>query len=286
MQEIKTLPTLKPRAQDSHKGTFGRVLVAGGSWGMSGAPAMTALSALRSGAGLVKVACPDSVLPTIASISPCYTTLSLADDDGAMAGEAVGPLLAETEQNDVIAFGPGVTTARGVRDCLTALLREKDLKIVLDADGLNCLAKIHSRHEKVSASAVLTPHPGEMKRLWKALVREDQPADRIEQAAKLASSTGTVVTLKGAGTVVSDGERYYVNETGNPGMSTGGTGDVLTGIIAALIGQGLDNFDASVLGVHLHGLAGDIAAERTGQISLIATDVIDALPQAFRKIQS
>jgi NAD(P)H-hydrate epimerase len=134
---------------------------------------------------------------------------------------------------------------------------------------------------KTKASLIVTPHPGEMKRLWAGLFREQMPPDRQDQAGKLAHRTKTIVALKGAGTVVTDGQKVYINKTGNPGMATAGSGDVLTGVITALIGQGLSNFDAAVLGVHIHGLAGDIAAERYGQVSLIATDIIESLPKAF-----
>ena len=134
------------------------------------------------------------------------------------------------------------------------------------------------------AKLILTPHPGEMKRLWSGLFRTTLPSDRQSQAAQLANKTGTIVVLKGKGTIVTDGKKLYVNKTGNPGMATGGTGDVLTGIITALAGQGLSNFDAATLGVYVHGLAGDIAAKKFGQISLIATDVIESLGEAFKKI--
>jgi hydroxyethylthiazole kinase-like uncharacterized protein yjeF len=130
----------------------------------------------------------------------------------------------------------------------------------------------------------LTPHPGELKQLWAGLLRKPLPTKRQEQAIELANKTKTTVVLKGAGTVVTDGQKVYINKTGNPGMATAGAGDVLTGVITALMGQGLSNFDAAVLGVYVHGLAGDIAAKKTGQISLIATDIIEALPEAFRKI--
>jgi ADP-dependent NAD(P)H-hydrate dehydratase len=130
---------------------------------------------------------------------------------------------------------------------------------------------------------VLTPHPGEMKRLWSGLFREELPFDRQEAAGRMAQTTGSVIALKGAGTVVTDGQRLYVNNTGNPGMGTAGSGDVLTGIVTALIGQGLGNFEATVLAVYIHGAAGDIAADTYGQISLMATDIIEALPEAFQK---
>ena len=165
--------------------------------------------------------------------------------------------------------------------------------MVIDADGLNNLAKIKNwpqitsheprvtSHESRAASLILTPHPGEMKRLWSGLLRDPLPADRTEQAAQFAKHTGATIVLKGAGTVVTDSRKIYVNKTGNPGMATAGSGDVLTGVITALAGQGLNNFAAAVLGVYVHGLAGDLAAEKLGQVSLIATDIINSLPEAF-----
>jgi hydroxyethylthiazole kinase-like uncharacterized protein yjeF len=153
--------------------------------------------------------------------------------------------------------------------------------LVIDADGLNCLAKSTDWLERKKASLILTPHPGEMRRLWDRLFRRQMPADRTGQAAELAKKTACTVVLKGAGTVVTDGSRVYVNTTGNPGMATAGCGDVLTGVITALAGQGLDDFDAAVLGVYIHGFAGDIAAEKIGQVSLITTDIIDSLGDAF-----
>jgi ADP-dependent NAD(P)H-hydrate dehydratase len=147
---------------------------------------------------------------------------------------------------------------------------------------LNNLSKIKDWPDKLRAEVILTPHPGEMKKLWDGLFRESPP-DRQNQAVELARRTKTVVVLKGAGTVVSDGKRVYVNTTGNAGMATAGAGDVLTGIITALWGQRLSGFDAAVLGVYIHGLAGDIAAEKTGQVSLIATDIIEKLGEAFMR---
>jgi NAD(P)H-hydrate epimerase len=157
------------------------------------------------------------------------------------------------------------------------------LRLLIDADGLNNLSKIKNWPGKLKAELILTPHPGEMKRLWAGLFREQLPHDRQDQAGKLAQQTKTIVALKGAGTVVTDGQKVYINKTGNPGMATAASGDVLTGVITALIGQGLSNFDAVVLGVYVHGLAGDIAAEKFGRVSLIATDIIESLPEAFTR---
>jgi NAD(P)H-hydrate epimerase len=180
-----------------------------------------------------------------------------------------------------MAFGPGAGRTRGVRNALNSLLTQKDLRLVIDADGLNCLAKDPDWVAKNKASVILTPHPGEMERLWKSLFRKDIPTDRTEQAGALAQKSGCTVVLKGAGTVVTDGKKLYVNTSGNPAMATAGSGDVLTGTIAALAGQGMDDLDAAVLGVYIHGLAGDIAAQKIGQISMTAKDIIESLGEAF-----
>jgi len=282
MQIIENIPKLRPRAIEAHKGDFGRVCIVGGSIGMSGAAAIAGRAALRAGAGLVRVATPRSALAIVAAIEPCYTTVPLPEDEaGCISADAIGLILQLVKQNDVIAFGPGVSVAAGVRHVLEILIAQDGLRLVIDADGLNCLAKSSDWLEKKKAHLVLTPHPGEMRRLWDRLFRKPIPADRTSQAAELAKKVACTVVLKGAGTVVTDGSRVYVNTTGNPGMATAGSGDVLTGIITALAGQGLCDFEAAVLGVYIHGLAGDIAAERTGQISLITTDIIDSLGTAF-----
>ena len=173
-----------------------------------------------------------------------------------------------------------------MRGVIEALIQQEGLRLVIDGDGLNNLSKLTGWPKKRKADLVLTPHPGEMKRLWSGLFRDEVPQDRRQTAIHLAQASRATVALKGAGTVVTDGARLYVNTTGNPGMGTGGAGDVLTGVISALMGQGLGNFDATVLGVHVHGLAGDLAAAHVGQVSLIATDLIEALPQAFQQAAS
>jgi NAD(P)H-hydrate epimerase len=285
MRTIKKIPKLKPRARDAHKGDFGRVCLIAGSIGMSGAAALAGRAALRAGAGLVRVATPKSVLPIVASIEPSFTTVPLPEDSmGRIAANAVNTILNLIPENDCFAFGPGVGIAHGVCLVLQRLLAQRGLRLIIDADGLNNLSKINDWPEQTKADVILTPHPGEMKRLWAGLFRKPLPADRRSQAVELANKTKTTVVLKGAGTVVTDGQQVYINNTGNPGMATAGAGDVLTGVIAALIGQGLNNFDAAVLGVYVHGLAGDIAAKKMGQISLIATDIIESLGEAFRKI--
>ncbi len=283
MQIIENIPKLKPRAVDAHKGDFGKICIIAGSIGFSGAAAIAAKSALRSGSGLVRLAVPKSILPIVAAIEPCYTTIPLAEDStGKISGKAVDTVLKAAEENDIIAFGPGVGVSSGVKTVLENLLRLEGIRLVIDADGLNNLAGLKNWPDITKANLILTPHPGEMKRLWDGLLRKPMPQDRESIAVEFAKAVKAVIVLKGHGTVVAGIEKIYVNTTGNPGMATAGCGDVLTGIITSLCGQGLDNFDASVLGVYIHGLAGDLAAKDKGQISLIATDIIDYLPQAFK----
>jgi ADP-dependent NAD(P)H-hydrate dehydratase len=285
MKLITQIPKLKPRTKDAHKGDFGKVCIIAGSIGMSGSAALAGRAALRAGAGLVRVTTPQSVLPVVASIEPCFTNIPLPEDtSGKISADAINIILNLIPDNDCLAFGPGVGVSQGVRSVLQRLLEQGNMRLVIDADGLNNLSMINDWPSQTKASVVLTPHPGEMKRLWQGLLREPIPADRTQQAVTLANKSKSIVVLKGAGTVVTDGQKVYVNKTGNPGMATAGSGDVLTGVITALMGQGLSNFDAAALGVYVHGLAGDIAARKTGQVSLIATDIIDSLGEAFKKI--
>lgn len=285
METLTAVPKLPPRPTEGHKGTFGRVLIVAGSVGMTGAAALAGRSALRAGAGLVRVATSRSALPVVATIEPCYTTLPLAEDgDGRVSAKALPAILDAAQDNDVVAIGPGMGQSPGLRSILDALIQQEGLRLLIDGDGLNNLSKIAGWPSRRKAQIVLTPHPGEMRRLWSGLFREEIPPDRQATAVRAAQTAGTVVALKGAGTVVTDGDRLYVNTTGNPGMATAGSGDVLTGVVAALMGQGLSDLDATILGVHLHGLAGDIAATRLGQISLMATDIVEALPEAFKTI--
>ena len=285
MEIVRNIPRLEPRPVDGHKGTFGKVCIIAGSVGMTGAAALAGRAALRAGAGLVRVATARSILPIVAAMEPCYTTIPLAEDSaGRVSVKAIHTMLDTVKDNDAMAFGPGMGISGGLRQILETLLQQDGLRLVVDGDDLSNLSKLKGWPAKCRAKVILTPHPGEMKRLWSGMFRDPLPPDRQEQAVRMAQSTQAVVALKGAGTIVTDGQRLYVNTTGNPGMATGGSGDCLTGIITALMGQGLANFEATVLGVYVHGLAGDIAAERLGQVSIIATDIIDALPHAFKKI--
>jgi ADP-dependent NAD(P)H-hydrate dehydratase len=287
MECVEKIPMLPDRPGDGHKGLFGKVLIIAGSTGMSGAAALAGRAALRCGAGLVRIACPQGITPIIASLEPAYTTIPLAQDDqGRISARALDVILGQVEENDVIALGPGLGMSNDLRQIIETLIGIPDKPLVIDADGLNNLARIKHWLAKKRADIVLTPHPGEMKRLWQNLFREPLPQARQEQAHQWCALTHTTLILKGAGSVIMTPEKYYINTTGNPGMATGGSGDVLTGIVAALRGQGLTTFETAVLGSYIHGLAGDMAARRMGQVSLIASDIIDALPTAFQMLNN
>lgn len=266
MTDLLRIP---PRPPDAHKGHFGRVQVVGGSAGMAGAPALAALAALRSGAGLVQIVCPAEIRTVVASLVPC-ATVAVSEGDGF--------------DPTVRIVGPGCREELSEHRLL-ALLADRATPLVLDADGLNLLATVDKWWTHTHPAVVLTPHPGEMRRLLQktAIAAEGLPREQL--AREVAGLCGAVVVLKGHHTVVCDGPHCYVNDTGNPGMATAGSGDVLSGVIAALIGQGLAPYDAACAGVHIHGLAGDVAALELGQISMIATDIIDALPEAFQDYQ-
>jgi ADP-dependent NAD(P)H-hydrate dehydratase len=283
LELIKSTPTLPARPRDSHKGRFGSVLILAGSRGMAGAAALCGASALRSGAGLVRVASPAEIQPTVASFEPSYMTYPLpCDDDGLIRFEAARPFLERLiATTDIIAVGPGLGQSDDIRQLVRFLITATAKPLVIDADGLNALVSQTDLLAGLGRPVVLTPHPGEFSRLIGVDTANVQ-ANRVELAAKLARvSEPLVVVLKGSNTVVTDGSRYFVNATGNPGMATGGSGDVLTGVIAALLGQKLPAFEAAQLGVFIHGLAGDIARDQNGEIGLIAGDIVDALPDAF-----
>lgn len=286
--EVTNLPVLPPRPPESHKGTFGRVLIVAGSRGMSGAAILCGLGALRGGAGLVQVATPAEVLPIVASYNPCYLTAALPQDAaGRLAQAAEENVLDLAAKSDVLALGPGLGQSDAITHLVKVILEKAALPIVLDADGINALAKLWTskpRAERLQRPhpLILTPHPGELARLLQtttaAVGQQREPL-----AVQFARERGVVLVLKGHQTLVTDGQRLYRNPSGNPGLASGGTGDVLTGLIAALLGQKLNAFEAAQLGVYLHGLAGDLARDALGEVSLIATDVARYLPQAFRQ---
>lgn len=276
------MPKLPPRAPDGHKGDYGRVLVIGGSPGMSGASVLCGSAALRVGAGLVRVAVPRDILPIVAAGNPCYMTASLSqDDDGRLDAAAASDLRRLAAESDVVALGPGLGRSADLDRLVVDLVRHVQRPMVVDADALNALAQDVTALKAHAGPVLITPHPGEFARLLGTTIASVQESRR-ECAARFAAEHGVIVVLKGRGTVVSDGRQFYENTTGNPAMATGGTGDVLTGVIAALLGQGLEPFAAAQLGVYVHGLAGDLARDQLG-IGLMASDLLDFLPQALRR---
>jgi NAD(P)H-hydrate epimerase len=281
-RDVSELPRLAPRAAGGHKGDYGRVLVVAGSRGMTGAAVLCGGAALRGGAGLVRVAVPSDVLPIVAAGNPCYMTVPLPDDaDGRLAESARDGLLEAARQADVVALGPGLGRSPGLTTLVTAVLEQATVPVVLDADGLNAVVGRTEVLRRRPGPTVLTPHPAEFGRVFGFSTAEVQQRRR-ELAFAAARDHGAVVLLKGAGTVVTDGGRVYVNATGNPGMATGGTGDVLTGLVAALLGQKLPPFEAAQLGAHLHGRAGDLARDDIGEVAMTASDLLTYLTRAFR----
>lgn len=289
------LPRLAERSAESHKGDFGRAMLIGGSRDMPGAIAMAGMACQRSGAGLTTLGVPKSIQSTVASYSPAYMTKGLVEDEaGTLYWANSFDLLPLEDQYTAWAFGPGLGDPFSTAELAGRLHRYLTRPLIIDADGLNALtyykASFGPPHTEPLGPRILTPHPGEFGRLIGderlAEMAKGDDRQRIEAATILAErdpTSQTVVVLKGHRTVVADGHRHAINATGNPGMATGGTGDVLTGMMTALLCQGLDCFDAARLAVYLHGKAGDLAAEKLGQVSLIATDLIDQLSTVFQQ---
>ncbi|MGE5486800.1 MAG: NAD(P)H-hydrate dehydratase [bacterium] len=277
-------PLLAKRAPGAHKGDFGHVLVIGGSRGKTGAAAMAGIAALRAGAGLVTVAAPESAIPVIASHAPELMTEPMPEtDDGSLSLRVFdyGRLEKVTRGKDVIAIGPGLGTHADTVQVVRSLAAEAAQAMVIDADGLNALAG--TDFSGAGKLRVLTPHPGEMSRLAGRGTAEIQQ-DRVAAARELASERGVTVVLKGQRTLIAfpDG-RVWVNLTGTPAMATGGTGDILTGMMAGLLAQhGQRAGEAIAAAVHLHGLAGELGAAELGEQTLIATDLLKYLPAAMR----
>ncbi len=284
LERVSETPLLPKRPENAHKGMFGSVLVIAGSRGMAGAAALAGASALRAGAGKVKIASPLEVQPTVASFEPSYMTYPLPNDTlGLVDFENSRPILENlVAQADVIAVGPGLGVSDAIRRLVAYLIKQANRPLVIDADGLNALVGQLDLLAAAGSPVILTPHPGEFGRLTGKPAPQGSD-DRVASAGELAHRfERLVVVLKGAGTVITDGRRYHVNRTGNPGMATAGSGDVLTGITAAFVAQHLEPFGAALLAAHIHGLAGDIARDDHGELGMIAGDIVDALPDALR----
>jgi len=290
---------LAPRDPEANKGSFGHVLVVGGSLGKAGAAAMAGMAALRSGAGLVTVACPLSVLATVAAFKPELMTEPLDETEaGTISLRALDRMDALAQGKSVVALGPGIGRHDETTHFVRALVEKFRAPMVIDADGLNAFQGAAEKLHGSSHPLVLTPHPGEMARLIGGTVA-DVEKDRIGLARRFAQEHKLALVLKGHRTLTAlPGGRIWVNHSGNPGMATGGLGDILTGMCAGLWAQGLRGkapgpdagpspaHDAIIAAVYLHGLAGDVACEKEGELSLTATDLLTALPEAIRRVKA
>lgn len=286
MRKITELPALPARKVDSHKGDCGRVLVVAGSRGMAGAATLCADAALRAGSGLVDLALPGGIYQVAASHTRCVIFHPMPQtDDGTLAAASIDTLKALAQRSDVVAIGPGLTTHEETKQVVLQLIAETEVTVVIDADALNALAENIEVLPVAAGPRILTPHPGEMARLMGLTTAEIQAA-REETATAFASEHNITLALKGSGTIVTDGDCLYVNESGNPGMATAGSGDVLTGLIAGLAAQAVAPLGAAQLGVYLHGLAGDKAAESFTEYSMTAQDILGCVPGSFARYGS
>jgi ADP-dependent NAD(P)H-hydrate dehydratase / NAD(P)H-hydrate epimerase len=278
----------------SHKGDYGHVLLVAGSQGKTGAALMAARACLRAGAGLVTIGVPESLAPVFQGRVTEEMILGLPDrGDGTLSAKAAAAILDFlASRADILAIGPGLGVSTDCKKLMETVIKSSRSHMVVDADGINALQGEKSILLQARAGIILTPHPGEMARLLQgktgkgnkgtAMSIQDIEKKRISTATHLAEETGTHVVLKGVPTIVGTADgRAYINPTGNPGMATAGTGDVLTGMIAGLLGRTRDQLAACLVGVYLHGLAGDIAASERGHDALVASDIIDAIPSAF-----
>lgn len=294
-ERVETLVKLPKRADDGHKGIFGSVAIVGGSAGMHqddefaatmlGAPAIAAMGAIRAGCGLVKIATPAPIIESVLTLAPFATGFGLeVDSDRAVVPSSAAVIIDElVRTNDAIVVGPGMGSGHEVGQIVLRLVGQEDVPVVVDADGLNSLAAIPDFGRDVRATMVLTPHPGEARRLMAALSINGDPAGdesaRIQACIEIARRIGCVVVLKGKGTVVSDGHRVWVSHGGHPAMGVGGTGDVLSGVVGALIAQrSVDLFMACAIGVDAHAIAGERWASRHhGSGGMIASELAEEL---------
>ncbi|MCA8998039.1 MAG: NAD(P)H-hydrate dehydratase [Planctomycetaceae bacterium] len=283
LQHVTQLPLIPPRPEDGHKGSFGKVMIVAGSRGMSGAAALAGLGALRGGAGLVYLAVPRFIVNAVAAIEPSYLIIPLLNDIyGRLRVRARRKLYRKLEGMDAVAIGPGLRQSLRTQRLIRKVIPRVQVPLVIDADGLNALVDHLDLLAGAPAPRLLTPHPGEFARLIGQDIGTVQ-ANRKQLATEFARTHDVVLVLKGQGTVVTDGHRVYINTTGNSGMATGGTGDVLTGLLTAILGQGFSPFEAAQLATFLHGLAGDIAAEELSPPGMIASDLPRFLPQAWKE---
>lgn len=275
------------RNHNSHKGTYGRVAIIAGSRGMTGALFLSSQGALRTGSGLVYTIIPES-LETVMSIKLTEAIIRpIKDKDtGHFLKDSIEPIIKEVKEMDCIALGPGIGVDKDRIQLVSEIIRDTKVPMGVDADGINCIAENIEILNQGKGPIIITPHPGEMARLLNKDIQEIEK-NRQYYSQYISEKYNIIVVLKGNKTIVTSPEgQTYINKTGNPGMATAGSGDVLTGIIASLLGQRLDPFDAAKLGVYLHGLAGDITRDRLGEYGMIASDIIEAIPYAIMRVEN
>lgn len=273
-QILSVFPDRKP---ESHKGDYGKILLLCGSRGFTGAAALAAMGALRSGAGLVYLGVPESIYAIEAIKLNEPIVFPLPEEDGKLSIKALPRILEMLPQMDAILFGPGWGRSEDNYLIAREILQSYSGPVVVDADGINVLSKHIDIVRERKAPTILTPHLGEFSRMG-----GNTEIDRQTAAVSFATEYGCILLLKGHNTVITDGETVYVNPTGNPGMAVGGSGDVLSGIIVSLLGQGIEPLTAAACGAWLHGAAGDICAEEIGQYGMLPSDMVEALPRLMK----
>ncbi|WP_440454049.1 NAD(P)H-hydrate dehydratase [Ruminococcus intestinalis] len=273
------------RPDDSNKGTLGSLLCICGSYGMAGAAIMAGKAALRCGIGLLKIAVPKSIYPVCATniLESVYYPLE-ETSNGVISSKNTDFLLEMCEKSSAVVIGCGLSVCDDTKNLVQSVITNCEKPLVIDADALNCICNKPEILKNLKVPAIITPHPGEMARLLHSTPKTVN-SSRENTAIDFAKKFGVVTVLKGAGTIIAspDGE-VYINHTGNSGMATGGSGDVLSGIIGSLLAQGASPINAAAAGVFLHGTIGDLAAEKLGKISMLPTDMIDMIPTAYLKL--
>ena len=277
LDHTSVLNLLPDRDPESHKGNYGRILLLCGSCGYTGAAALAAMGALRVGAGLVYLGVPESIyqIEAVKLLEPIV--LPLCDQNGMLSCDAVSQIAQLTPKMDAILVGPGLGRSAGTSAVVQYILSSFEGPVILDADGINQISAHKDILRGRTSPTILTPHEGEFLRLYK-----DLRSGRLESAAALATECNCIVVLKGHHTVITDGNVCYVNNTGNPGMAVGGSGDVLAGIITGLVGQGISPLVAASCGVWLHGAAGDICEKEFGQYGMLPSDMLSVLPRLLK----
>ena len=272
----QVLSILPDRAENAHKGDFGKILLLCGSRGYTGAAYLAAQASLRSGAGLVFLGVPESIYQIEAVKLNEAIVFPLPDEAGKLSAAAIPEILERLPKVDAVLIGPGLGQSEGVLQVVKTVLEQAACPVVLDADGINLIASHKDIVRGRTGTTVLTPHGGEFARLGGA------SGDRVAAATETANDLGCILLLKGHHTVITDGNTTYINPTGNPGMAVGGSGDVLAGIITALLGIGIEPLEAAACGAWLHGAAGDRCAAELGQYGMLPTDMVNVLPRLLK----